>query len=197
MIIWINGAFGAGKTTAAFELQRRIHGSFVFDPENIGYYFRKHLPLSEGAKSGDFQDIPLWRSMNYDMLRYAAREFDGVIIAPMTVVNPQYFDEIIGKLRGDGVDVRHFILCASRETLLKRLSRRLERGDTWAKRQIDRCVTAFGTVIDGEKLNTDTMTVDEIVSAIGARCAVELTPDRRGKLRKWLDRMFVLARHIR
>ena len=30
----------------------------------------------------------------------------------------------IGRLRAEGVDVRRFVLCASRETLLKRLRRR-------------------------------------------------------------------------
>ncbi|NII70905.1 AAA family ATPase [Microbacterium ulmi] len=33
MLIWINGAFGAGKTHTAFELQRRLVGAHVADPE--------------------------------------------------------------------------------------------------------------------------------------------------------------------
>jgi chloramphenicol 3-O-phosphotransferase len=33
MIIWLNGAFGAGKTQTAFELHSRIPDSYVFDPE--------------------------------------------------------------------------------------------------------------------------------------------------------------------
>ena len=41
MVVWLNGAFGAGKTTCAFELNRRLADSYVFDPENAGYYIRK------------------------------------------------------------------------------------------------------------------------------------------------------------
>jgi hypothetical protein len=37
MIIWINGAFGAGKTTLAEELQRRLPEAMPFDPEYVGY----------------------------------------------------------------------------------------------------------------------------------------------------------------
>ncbi|WP_353095654.1 hypothetical protein [Tissierella praeacuta] len=44
MIIWLNGAFGSGKTTCAFELSRRFPNSFVYDPENIGYFIRNNTP---------------------------------------------------------------------------------------------------------------------------------------------------------
>ncbi|MBQ9717880.1 MAG: tunicamycin resistance protein, partial [Clostridia bacterium] len=38
MILWINGTFGSGKTQTAAELHRRIPDSFVYDPENVGYW---------------------------------------------------------------------------------------------------------------------------------------------------------------
>ena len=37
-LIWINGAFGSGKTQTAYELNARISDSFVYDPENMGYF---------------------------------------------------------------------------------------------------------------------------------------------------------------
>ena len=57
MIIWINGAFGSGKTTTAIALKRKLPNSFIYDPENIGQFIRNN---SNGLFSeGDFQDIPL------------------------------------------------------------------------------------------------------------------------------------------
>ncbi|WP_143765096.1 MULTISPECIES: hypothetical protein [unclassified Paenibacillus] len=44
----------------------------------------------------------------------------------MTLVNPDYCREIIGKLIDGGIELYHFSLCASRETLLKRLSIRVK-----------------------------------------------------------------------
>jgi hypothetical protein len=44
MIIWIICAFGSGKTQTAFELNRRLENSYVYDPENIGYFFRRNMP---------------------------------------------------------------------------------------------------------------------------------------------------------
>lgn len=117
MVIWINGAFGAGKTQTAFELHRRIENSYVYDPENIGYFLRKNLP-PDVARPDDFQDFELWRSLNFSLIRYINESYNGVVIIPMTVVNPAYFNEIVGKLREQGVPVYHFTLMASRETLL-------------------------------------------------------------------------------
>jgi tRNA A37 N6-isopentenylltransferase MiaA len=33
MLLWLNGPFGGGKTQTAHELQRRLPGSIVCDPE--------------------------------------------------------------------------------------------------------------------------------------------------------------------
>ncbi len=57
MIVWLNGAFGAGKTTAAYELHRRLENSFVYDPENAGCFLRKNMP--EECHTPDFQDMVL------------------------------------------------------------------------------------------------------------------------------------------
>ncbi|WP_200902481.1 MULTISPECIES: hypothetical protein [Protofrankia] len=58
MICWINGSFGAGKTTFTEELRRRCPDAVVFDPEEVGFMLRDMLPP---APSGDFQDLPAWR----------------------------------------------------------------------------------------------------------------------------------------
>ncbi|UUZ79056.1 hypothetical protein LJK88_27920 [Paenibacillus sp. P26] len=72
MILWINGAFGSGKTQTAYELHRRIPGSFVYDPENAGYFIQRNMPRA--ARKDDFQHYPLWREMNYSMLRHMSSE---------------------------------------------------------------------------------------------------------------------------
>ena len=119
MIIWINGTFGSGKTTTAYELQKRIDQSFVYDPERLGYVFMSNVP-KEIAKN-DFQDYPLWREANYSLLKKLAEAYTGIIIVPMTLTNETYFNEIIGKLKDSGLDVKHFTLSASKTTIKKRL----------------------------------------------------------------------------
>ncbi|MCY1691743.1 hypothetical protein OVA29_14550 [Exiguobacterium sp. SL14] len=52
MIIWINGTFGVGKTTAATGLQQRWSGSHIFDPEETGYFLRAQLLQKQRRFSG-------------------------------------------------------------------------------------------------------------------------------------------------
>lgn len=36
MIVWVNGSFGAGKTTLVAELHSRWPDALVYDPEQVG-----------------------------------------------------------------------------------------------------------------------------------------------------------------
>src|SRR4051812_37324803 len=59
VVIWINGAFGAGKTKTARGLVAMRPRAWLFDPEQIGFMLRSLWP---GA-GGDFQDLPIWRAL--------------------------------------------------------------------------------------------------------------------------------------
>jgi len=115
----------------------------------------------------------------------------------MTIVNPQYYDEIIQRLINDGINLKHFILYAGKTTLQKRLNKRLERGETWGKRNIDRCIYAFDNYITETKIITDEKSIDDIVEEIAEKSGLVLIPDKRGRIRKEIDRIIVLLKHIR
>lgn len=194
MIIWINGAFGSGKTQTAYELHRRLKNSYVYDPENAGYFIRENLPPV--LREEDFQDYEMWRRFNFDMLDYIAKRFDGVIIVPMTVTDKKYYNETVGAL-SEKYDVRHFILCADKETVLKRLVSRLEFGRSWAARQIDRCIEAFEKDIDGFKIQTDKMNIYQVADKIAKSAGIKLPEDKRSGIRKFFDRIFLKCKHMR
>lgn len=194
MIIWINGAFGAGKTQAAYELRRRIGNAYVYDPENAGCFIRKNLPAS--ACTDDFQDYPMWRTVNLEMLRYIMDHYTGDVIVPMTVTSRQYYDELIGGLSAN-YDVKHIILSAGKKTLLKRLASRLEGRRSWAAQQIDRCITAFDSTIPGHQIDTDHMDIDQVVEAVAAAAGIAIPADDRSVLRRWFDRRAVQWQNIR
>lgn len=198
MIVWINGAFGAGKTQTAFELHRRLPQSHVADPELIGFAIHRMLPASARA---DFQDRPQWRTAVTATLSDAANAHPGPIIVPMTLVNDAYFDEIMGDLKANDVDVRHFSLVASPDTLRRRLRLRaahwLGRDETWAMQQIDRCTTALAKPHFAIHVDTDHRTVDEAVEHIAQHLGVTLTKPRLSKPRHQVRRLTVGLKHIR
>jgi cytidylate kinase len=172
LIIWINGAFGSGKTQTAHELCRRIPQSFLYDPENAGFFIRENIP-NEMSKA-DFQDHSLWREFNFSMLKTICNNYDGVITVPMTIVNPHYFDEIIGKLRSDGVTVHHFSLCASKKVLLRRLKSRGDGINSWAANQIDRCIEGLSHPVFEHHLQTDSMAIGHVVEQIATMSNLRL-----------------------
>lgn len=195
MIIWVNGTFGSGKTQTANELSRRIPNSFIYDPENVGYFIRKNIPKQ--MSKNDFQDFNVWREFNYTMLKTIYDDFSGTIIVPMTIVNPQYFSEIVGRLRDDGVEVHHFTLCASKETILKRLKSRGEGNNSWAAKQIDRCLAGLSHEVFQTHIDTDHLSIDNIVEQIAAATNIQLLPDSRSRMRKRIDRLITKLKYVR
>lgn len=195
MIIWINGAFGVGKTQTSFELHRRIENSFVYDPENVGYFIRKNIPKQ--IHEGDFQSYPMWRDFNFKMLKYLSENYTGIIIAPMTITNPQYYDEIIGRLIKEGIEIKHFILFAEKSTILKRLGKRFESKSGWAAQQIDRCLYAFKHDITDHIINTEGKDIYQVVEEISQKSNIKLKEDKRSRPKKMLDRLITQVKHIR
>ncbi|WP_406198988.1 ATP-binding protein [Streptomyces sp. NBC_01017] len=212
MLLWINGPFGGGKTQTAYEIQRRLPGSVVCDPEHAGFGLRRTLPPE---LRGDFQDLSSWRQGVVEVLDLALTKHDGVVIAPMTVTDSGYFEETVGRLRELGHDVRHFTLLAERETVLKRLRERgfghlLQyvagknigkdtglRRESWAVQQLDHCLERLREPEFAEHLWTDHSTVPKTADRIAVLAGLRLRPNNEGPLRTRLRQARVGIRHIR
>jgi hypothetical protein len=208
MLLWINGPFGGGKTQTAHEIQRRLPGSVICDPEHAGFGLRRMLPPE---LRGNFQDLESWRRGVVEVLDLALTKHDGVVIAPMTVTSPVYFAETVGRLRELGHDVRHFTLLAERETVLRRLRERgfghllpyvagkrgSLRRESWAVEQLDHCLEALREPEFAEHLWTDHSTVAKTADRIAVLAGLTLRPNREGTLRTRLRQARVGLRHIR
>jgi hypothetical protein len=208
MLLWINGPFGGGKTQTAHEIHRRLPGSVICDPEHAGFGLRRMLPpeLRE-----DFQDLVSWRQGVVEVLDLALARHDGVVIAPMTVTDPGYFAETVGRLRELGHDVHHFTLLAERETVLRRLrergfGRRLAyatgrnpgpRRESWAVGRLDHCLERLREPEFAEHLWTDHTTVPKTADRIAVLAGLTLEPNNEGALRTRLRQAGVGLRHIR
>ncbi|MFC5214232.1 AAA family ATPase [Streptomyces coerulescens] len=208
MLLWINGPFGGGKTQTAHEIRRRLPGSVICDPEHAGFGLRRTLPPE---LRGDFQDLTSWRQGVVEVLDLALTRHDGVVIAPMTVTNSDYYAETVGRLGELGHDVRHFSLLAQRETVLKRLRERgfghlLQyvagknaglRRESWAVRRLDHCLERLREPEFAEHLWTDHSTVPKTADRIAVLAGLRLRPNNEGALRTRLRQAGVGIRHIR
>jgi hypothetical protein len=191
MIIWINGPFGIGKTQTAFELHRRLHNSIVYDPEQIGYFTSKVIP--ENLSKSDFQDYPFWRNYNKEIIDFLDQG-PTVIIIPMTLVSPKYFDEIIAPLKNNHT-LHHFTLMASKSTIEKRLKNRFD-GNSWNFKQIDRCLLGLSNSCFEKYIDTETRDLYNVVNHIIQKCALPSSDDKRTTFKKTIDRLSTTLKHI-
>jgi hypothetical protein len=208
VLVWINGPFGGGKTQAAHELARRLPGSIICDPEQVGFGLHRALPRNLRA---DFQDLQAWRAGVVEVLELILAAQDDPVIVPMTLVEPEYFVQIVGRLRERGHDVRHFALLADRDTVLRRLRERgfgrpvqalagqaaALRRESFAVANLDRCLERLRTPEFAEHIWTDDLTVAQVADRIADSAGLRLLPNSDSVLRGRLRRAWVGVRHIR
>jgi hypothetical protein len=210
VLIWVNGTFGVGKTHTVAALHRRLPGSLVVDPEQVGYGMQKLVPASYRP---DFQDFVAWRTGVVEVLDLILRRHDGHVLAPMTVANPRYFAETVGRLREIGHDVRHVALMAAPETVVARLAgrglgggrladavglRRLAlRREQWAVDRVVPNLERLGAPEFAQHVATDDLTVPQVAEQVAASCGLELAPDDAGPLRRAVRRTATTWDHVR
>lgn len=159
-VVWINGAFGVGKTTVAAELVSLLPSARIVDPERIGFVMRRTF-----WRDVDYQDVELWRSLTARRVRSAGRR--GTAIVPMTVTDVDVFDRLT-------VGAQTFLLTAERRTLERRIARSAE-ASGWRSSQLDRCLHAFEVADLGTPVPADDRSPAEIASAIAG---LVVTPSR-------------------
>jgi hypothetical protein len=118
VIVWLNGAFGAGKTTTAAELLSLIPDARLVDPETVGNMLRANLADHPVA---DFQHWPPWRPLVAATLAEIAWYTGQHLIAPQTVLDQHYLDEVFAGLRGAGARVFHVLLDVDEQELRSRI----------------------------------------------------------------------------
>jgi hypothetical protein len=146
MIVWLNGAFGAGKTTTAGLLTELLDDAKIFDPEYVGYL----LTTCVRSPTGDFQDMPLWRHLVIETMAGLDREYPHTWIAPMSLIDAGYRTEILGGIRAAGAEVCEFILTMPPQALRSRIES--DEADTkarhWRRAHIEQALTTFASVRD-------------------------------------------------
>lgn len=178
-VIWINGPFGVGKTHTAAHLQERVSGSFLFDPEELGFTLQHLTPGS----SGDFQRHPLWVPFVLDALEHAARTAEGPVIVPMTVTDLTRHAALMGGLRNRDLSVHHFTLLAPPDVIHSRLRRRAQGRQSWAGRQVEARLSDLKHPAFATHLNTGELRISQVAQIIAARAGLTLAPEKRDPLR--------------
>jgi hypothetical protein len=175
VIIWINGGFGAGKTTLAQELHRRLPDTIVYNPEDVGLMLWKWMP-----PNGDFQHLPSWRELVVATALSLRRHHADTLIVRMSLIRDAYRDQILGGLADAGEQVLHVFLEVDGGVLRERLNARVTHpGRDWDQAAhelgmtgVDEMVAAAarqpgGTLLLRSDRLTPAELADEVLAAAG------------------------------
>ncbi|CAN5416688.1 AAA family ATPase [soil metagenome] len=107
MIIWVNGTFGAGKTTTGTLLAQRDPRLRVFDPEWVGYLLANNLADHQVS---DFQHYESWRRLVPVVADEVVRFTGQSLVAIQAVLDEGYWSELTSGLTALGHQVLHVVM---------------------------------------------------------------------------------------
>ena len=161
-LILLDGPYGIGKTTVARSICNTSNGrNICLDPDE--YY-------NDDAGTLFWYGWPIPNnSCIKNIIRREVKKqiHDKNVIIPLTLNSQLYLNDWTNLFR-DIADVKHVILYANKETLLKRISNNADRYDKeHALEFLDENMTYYQRHIEGAyKLNTSSKTPDEIAKII-------------------------------
>ena len=171
MIVLINGTYGVGKSTVAKRIQAQIPNVQIIESDYFYYQMIEKNPfLAFGGTTPQ-------NNMNF-LTRFKNEVFnqlnntDKIIIIVMAITQDECKKEILEPLVEKCAEFYHFILTASKDTILSRIESQSGRDVFIAKGFLDENIhylnTNFDSSIRIDTNNKDVSTIaNEIIEAIG------------------------------
>lgn len=172
MIVWLNGAFGAGKTTTAAALVPLLSGFRVFDPETVGHLLAANLV---DLPVDDFQHWPAWRPLVVATALELRRQTGQNLVAPQTVLEQDSWYAIASGLRQQDEVVLHVVLDVGADALRARVLSSPQ-AQEWRLSHVDRYIAARRWLLADADLVVDVSALSAAQAAASIAERVATTP---------------------
>jgi hypothetical protein len=164
-VLWVNGPFGVGKSTAAACVAERLDGACLFNPEDVGGVLRRSL-----GNIADYRVWPEWRRLVVAFLDELTKTHRWVVV-PMCVSHRQQWTEIADAIASVGVPLAAAVLIGDEDALIQRISRSDVEDHTKRFRlarlheELEALTPDFGKLVDTTYRSTDEVCDDVLVVA--------------------------------
>lgn len=169
MILWLNGTFGAGKTTTSAAFVEAQPGWRAFDPEHVGFLLQANL---RDLTFDDFQDLSPWRRLVPTVMSEIRRLTDMNLVAAQSVLVEDYWTELMEGTGSHGDRVMHVVLDCDEDVLRQRIAADEEETQAlqWRLDHLETYRTARRWMVSAADLTIDTteLTPADMVDAIVA-----------------------------
>lgn len=177
MIVWLNGAFGVGKTSTAKELCKLLPSPRIHNPEVLGSVLQHTIGR---LQRGDFQHLTSWRRGTVALTRWATRN-NATVIVPMSVLRPDYLDGLLSGLLAHGHDVHHVLLDAPSPVLHARITEgdaEEPRATEWRREHVENYGDVRGELAArGITIDTADLPPQQVAAAVAHSLGFVGTPD--------------------
>lgn len=172
MVVWLNGTFGAGKTTVSKLLADTLPDARVFDSEDIGTMLQS---IMGDVPHNDFKEWKLWRSLTVETARQVLGFVGGTLIIPQTVLQHQYWTELHEGFAAANIPLLAFTLHAERDTITERVE--TDEVETGAKQWRLDHRDAYESALPWLKRETTIIDTTYLIpEAVAARIAADINP---------------------
>jgi predicted kinase len=169
MIVFINGAFGIGKTTLAKGLVKAMPEAVLFDPELVGFMLREIVGKRDPRE--DFQEYPMWADLVVETARSLRSAYPHPLILPQCVWMPSVRERLEHGLAEVDPDLHLFCLLTEAPVVHRRLLRRGAVPGGWEWSRTERCTQEHAKLEGWHRLDA-TIRPSELVKQVLAKLPV-------------------------
>jgi len=171
MIIWINGAFGIGKSTVAKEVHKILgkNKSLIYEPdEDFIPFLKNQSNIIHSGGTLPQNNINFIIQIRQKIYKLVSKETQRILIIPMSITEEICKVELLDYLEKNNIQIKHIILTAEKNTIKNRIQEdSINRDKTLANVFLESNIKFIeNTFHKIEKINTEEKTIKEIATEI-------------------------------
>lgn len=173
MIIWIDGTYGVGKTSTLKQIEVKLKNKKikVFRSDYFYQKYNKDNPLDGGGATpqNNIKFIKYFRNIIEEQVKKA----DSDLIIDMSLTQKESKELLFEYFTKKGIEIKHFILTASIDTIKSRIKKDGIRDKGLAYSYLEQNINFLNiNYSEAIRINTENKKIEEVAKEILQTCSL-------------------------